>query len=61
MFQHFDQDHSGTIDGLELQSALNQYGMKLPPQLISLLVAKFGTLGLQSPEKSNLESSFLTL
>ena len=46
MFQHFDQDHSGTIDGSELQSALNQFGMKLPPHLVSLLVAKFGTSSL---------------
>ena len=39
MFQHFDQDYSGTIDGMELQSALNQFGMKLPPHLVSELVA----------------------
>ena len=43
MFRHFDQDCSGTIDGSELQSALNQFDMKLPQQLLSLLVAKFGT------------------
>ena len=62
MFQHFDKDRSGTIDGLELQSALNQFGMKLPPHLMSLLLAKFGTLGKQSMKKSSLEltSDFAT-
>jgi hypothetical protein len=45
VFQHFDKDCSGTIDSFELQSALRQFGMKLSPNLLSLLVAKFGTLG----------------
>ena len=58
MFQHFDQDYSGTIDGTELQSALNQFGMKLPPHLVSLLVAKFCTSG---RHRLNLKLSFLTL
>jgi Ca2+-binding EF-hand superfamily protein len=49
-FQHFDKDHSGTIDGLELQSALHQFGMKLSPQLLSLLMAKFGALGAAAPK-----------
>lgn len=53
MFQHFDQDRSGTIDGLELQSALNQFGMKLPPHLLSLLVSKFGALGWQPTLKKS--------
>lgn len=57
MFQHFDKDCSGTIDSLELQSALQQFGMKLAPHLMSLLVAKFGTLGKQSLKKSDLELS----
>ena len=43
MFRHFDKDGSGTIDTWELQSALSQFGMKLSPHLLSLLVAKFGT------------------
>lgn len=58
MFQHFDQDYSGTIDGSELQSALNQFGMKLPPHLVSLLVAKFCTSSLQ---RLSLKLPFLTL
>jgi Ca2+-binding EF-hand superfamily protein len=49
MFRHFDQDHSGTIDGSELQSALDKFGLKLPPHLVSLLVAKFGT---SSPQRT---------
>jgi peflin len=51
MFQRFDQNHSGTIDGSELQSALKQFGMKLPPHLVSLLVTKFGTLRRQRPKE----------
>ena len=58
MFQHFDEDYSGTIDGSELQSALNQFGMKLPPNLVSLLVAKFCT---SSRQRHSLKLSFLTL
>jgi len=41
VFRHFDRDRSGTIDRSELQKALNQFGMKLPQHLLSLLVAKF--------------------
>jgi Ca2+-binding EF-hand superfamily protein len=43
VFRHFDKDGSGTIDTWELQSALNQFGMKLSPHLLSLLVAKFAS------------------
>lgn len=50
MFQHFDQDYSGTIDSSELQSALNEFGMELPPHLVSLLVAKFGMSGRPHPK-----------
>jgi Ca2+-binding EF-hand superfamily protein len=51
VFRHFDKDGSGTIDTGELQSALNQFGMKLSPHLLSLLVAKFGMLGRQHPRE----------
>jgi len=43
VFRHFDQDHSGTIDSSELQSALIVFGMKLSDNLLSLLVAKFAS------------------
>jgi len=43
VFRHFDKDGSGTIDTWELQSALNQFGLKLSPHLLSLLVAKFAS------------------
>jgi len=43
VFRHFDRDRSGTIDSLELQSALNQFGMRLPKHLLSMLVAKFAS------------------
>ena len=55
MFRHFDKDGSGTIDTPELQSALNQFGLKLSSHLLSLLVAKFGKLGRHSPEKPSPE------
>ena len=58
MFEHFDKDHSGTIDVSELQSVMTQIGEKLPPQLVTLLVAKFGTF---APKSSSLELFFLTL
>ena len=51
MFRHFDRDRSGTIDDFELQCALNQFGMKLPQHLLSLLVAKFGTY-IHSPPRT---------
>jgi Ca2+-binding EF-hand superfamily protein len=51
VFRHFDKDGSGTIDTWELESALNQFGMKLSPHLLSLLVSKFGTLGRQRPRE----------
>ncbi|KAF8265026.1 hypothetical protein EI94DRAFT_1685894 [Lactarius quietus] len=37
VFHHFDRDRSGSIDGPELQNALNQFGYRLSPQLLSLL------------------------
>jgi len=43
VFRYFDRDRSGTIDDSELQSALDQFGMKLPQHLLSLLVAKFAS------------------
>jgi len=43
VFRHFDKDGSGTIDTWELESALNQFGMKLSPHLLSLLVSKFAS------------------
>lgn len=61
MFRHFDKDGSGTIDTWELQSALNRFGMKLSPHLLSLLVSKFGTLGRQRPRKTDPELSLMTI
>jgi len=49
VFRHFDRDRSGTIDRSELQKALNQFGMKLPQHLLSLLVAKFSTYSYPPP------------
>jgi Ca2+-binding EF-hand superfamily protein len=42
VFRHFDHDGSGTIDGQELRSALNQFGYNLSPQLLSLVQRKYG-------------------
>jgi len=43
VFLHFDRDRSGTIDGQELQQALNQFGYRLSPQLLTLLQRKYGS------------------
>lgn len=42
VFLHFDRDRSGTIDGRELEQALNQFGFRLTPQLLALLQRKYG-------------------
>lgn len=44
VFLHFDRDRSGTIDGQELQQALNQFGFRLSPQLLNLLERKYGAV-----------------
>jgi len=56
VFRHFDRDRSGTIDDFELQCALNQFGMKLPQHLLSLLVAKFAS----SPSGSEVGKQAIT-
>jgi Ca2+-binding EF-hand superfamily protein len=43
VFRRFDKDGSGSIDSSELQSALNQFGFKLPRHLLALLVAKYSS------------------
>jgi len=43
VFRRFDRDNSGTIDSSELQSALTQFGFKLPHHLLGLLVAKYAS------------------
>jgi len=42
VFKHFDADHSGSINGEELNNALKQFGFNLNPQLLHLLEAKYG-------------------
>jgi len=42
IFRHFDSDHSGSIEGSELTDALRQFGYNLSPQIIQLVVAKYG-------------------
>ncbi|KAF8326820.1 uncharacterized protein EI90DRAFT_2975455 [Cantharellus anzutake] len=42
VFRHFDADRSGSVEGQELSNALRQFGYNLSPQLIQLLVAKYG-------------------
>jgi len=43
VFRRFDRDGSGSIDGSELQSALTQFGFKLPQHLLQLLLAKYSS------------------
>ncbi|KAH9985461.1 EF-hand [Russula vinacea] len=45
VFLHFDRDRSGTIDGRELEQALNQFGFRLTPQLLALLQRKYDVKG----------------
>lgn len=44
VFRHFDQDHSGSIDGAELAQAIRQFGFNLSPNLLSLLEQKYCAL-----------------
>ncbi|KAG8881128.1 hypothetical protein FRB98_004535 [Tulasnella sp. 332] len=44
VFRHFDQDHSGTIEGTELASAIKQFGFNLSPNLLMLLEQKYASL-----------------
>ena len=44
IFRHFDSDHSGSIEGSELTDALRQFGYNLSPQIIQLVVAKYGNI-----------------
>lgn len=46
VFKHFDRDRSGSIDGHELSAALDSFGYKLSPQLLSLVEQKYGEPGL---------------
>ncbi|KAH8117308.1 EF-hand [Phellopilus nigrolimitatus] len=43
VFRHFDQDHSGSIDGHELANALRSFGYNLTPQILMLVEQKFAT------------------
>jgi len=45
IFHHFDADRSGSIEGPELTNALRQFGYNLNPQLVQLVVAKYGLTG----------------
>ncbi|KIJ24218.1 hypothetical protein M422DRAFT_217219 [Sphaerobolus stellatus SS14] len=44
VFRHFDNDRSGSIDGLELANALRSFGYNLSPQVLSLVEHKYGSL-----------------
>jgi len=41
VFRHFDRDRSGSIDGQELQQALQQFGFNLSAQMIELVQKKY--------------------
>ncbi|SRR5258708_198414 len=50
VFQHFDADRSGSIEGQELANALRQFGYNLSPQLIQLVATKYGNISLSTKE-----------
>ena len=41
VFKHFDKDRSGSIEELELEQALRQFGFNLSPRLIMILQVRF--------------------
>ncbi|THU90655.1 EF-hand [Dendrothele bispora CBS 962.96] len=43
VFRNFDRNHSGSIDGGELQEALSQIGFQLSDRLLKLVQWKYGT------------------
>ncbi|KAK1221203.1 Small subunit processome complex component [Marasmius sp. AFHP31] len=43
VFRHFDRDRSGSIEGNELEQALTQFGYRLSPQLLDLVVKKYAS------------------
>jgi len=45
VFRHFDRDRSGSIDGRELAAALNSFGYKLSPMLLTLVEQKYVASG----------------
>lgn len=45
VFKHFDRDHSGSIDGHELASALSSFGYKFSPAILSLIEQKYVASG----------------
>jgi len=44
IFNHFDADKSGSIDGQELGNALHRFGYNLTPRLLSLVEQQYGSL-----------------
>ncbi|KAI0343584.1 EF-hand [Trametopsis cervina] len=52
VFRHFDRDRSGSIDGQELNQALQQFGYNLSPPLMHLVEKKYDikvAAGVQMP------------
>jgi len=49
VYNHFDRDHSGNIDGLELQDAMTRFGFPLSPNLILLVARKYASAQTTAP------------
>lgn len=43
LFQYFDRDHSGSIEGKELAEALRSFGYRLSPALLTLIELKYAS------------------
>jgi Ca2+-binding EF-hand superfamily protein len=46
IFQNYDKDRSGQIDGRELHGALSGFGFQVNDQLIRLIVRKYDQQGM---------------
>lgn len=41
VFDRYDRDRSGAIEFMELQTALNEMGYRVSPNLVNILIARF--------------------
>jgi peflin len=59
VFRHFDRDHSGSIEGRELSEALQSFGYRLSPALLTLIELKYGKSALFHVDCKKILISFI--